>query len=134
MLDVWLVEIGPDPIAVLREVREQAQLELAAAKQLMDQVPALLFAGQSEEAARALERRFIAIGARVEFKDAVPAPEMRQVLDTDPTPIPAPAVRKGEPSMDWAEDELRFYAMTKNIDVSKAKSKTQLLRAIRGIK
>lgn len=61
-------------------------------------------------------------------------PEMRELATEDPTPIPGPATRKGEPNMDWAEDELRFYAMSKNIDISKAKSKTQILRSIKGAK
>ena len=72
---------------------------------------------------------------------AVPeAPVAETAPAAAPEAVPMPEAaetslhRFGEPSMDWSEDELRFYAEAKNIDVSKTKSKTGLLRAIRGAK
>lgn len=61
-----------------------------------------------------------------------------EVLEA-PTPVPEPETpeagrRLGEPSMDWAEDELRFYAASKGIDLSRARSKTAILRTIRSAK
>ena len=37
-----------------------------------------------------------------------------------------------EPSMDWTEEKLRAHAVERGIDVAAMKSKTQVLRAIRG--
>ena len=41
------------------------------------------------------------------------------------------SVSAREPSMDWSEDALRSYAARRGIDLSKAKSKTAVLRAVR---
>lgn len=65
----------------------------------------------------------------------MPEPEMRQVQDTEveaeaPAEAPAPRMVR-EPSMDWSEEELRDYAAKRGIDLSKAKSKTAVIRAIR---
>ena len=61
--------------------------------------------------------------------------EELQVLDAveEETPIPALPLdaTAEEPSMDWSEDQLRAYAKKHNIDVSKAKSKSAVLRFIR---
>lgn len=46
-------------------------------------------------------------------------------------PGPETAVPLSEPSMEWSEDQLRAYAEKKGIDVTKLKSKTAVLRAIR---
>jgi hypothetical protein len=65
---------------------------------------------------------------------AVTLPEAEPALAApvaDEVPVPAPRVVR-EPSMDWSEADLREYARTRGIDVSKAKSKTAVLKAIRG--
>lgn len=38
---------------------------------------------------------------------------------------------EGDPTMDWSDGELRAFAALKQIDISKAKSKTALLKTIR---
>lgn len=54
-----------------------------------------------------------------------------QVAPAAAVPDDAPA---GDPSMDWSEADLRAYAAAKGIDVTRAKSKTAVLRAIRSAK
>ena len=79
-------------------------------------------------------------------KEPEPAPAPAPVLTAEPAaaaevevvPTPeeliAPAVQafRGEPSMEWPEADLRAYAELRGIDVSRAKSKTAVLRRIRG--
>jgi len=79
------------------------------------------------------EHTFLARAAAAPELEPAPAPEL-EPLPLPPEPEPARTVRRGEPSMDWAEDELRFYAETHGIDLSKAKSKTSILRTIRSAK
>lgn len=56
------------------------------------------------------------------------APEVAEAVSVAPEADPR-AVR--EPSMDWSENDLRAYARRKGVDLSRAKSKTAVLRAIR---
>lgn len=120
--DVFLSGIGSDQISVVRELRNALGLSLTEAKALLDAAPRAVFTGP-KDAADALAATLAAHGASVEV-----------VLEGMTPTAPARAVRRGEPSMDWAEDELRFYAEAHGIDISKAKSKTAILRAIRSAK
>ncbi|APU88867.1 hypothetical protein Rctr197k_037 [Virus Rctr197k] len=73
-----------------------------------------------------------------------PAPDTEpSPPDDSPTPVPEPetpdevtepAFPGGEPSMDWGEAQLRSYAEAHGVDVSRARSKTAVLRSIRSEK
>lgn len=53
--------------------------------------------------------------------------------EPEPKAAPSPDVMRAvrEPSMDWSEGDLRAYAQRLGVDLTRAKSKTAVLRAIR---
>lgn len=77
-----------------------------------------------------------------EVAQAVVAPAIPAVVAEPVVParivsvVPAPvetAQAPSEPSMDWSEAQLRAYAKAQDIDVTHCKSKTAVLRVIRGV-
>ncbi|KIE58189.1 50S ribosomal protein L7 [Methylacidiphilum kamchatkense Kam1] len=66
---VYLKEIGPNKIAVIKEVRAAiAGLGLAEAKALVEGAPKLLKDGVSKEEAEEIKKKIEAAGAKVEIK------------------------------------------------------------------
>ena len=62
---VFLADVGPKKIQVIKVVREASGLGLKEAKDLVESAPALIVSGLSPEAAAALRRDLEAAGARV---------------------------------------------------------------------
>ncbi|WP_372517902.1 ribosomal protein bL12 [Solirubrobacter phytolaccae] len=62
---VFLAEVGPKKIAVIKVVREASGLGLREAKDLVESAPTLIVSGLSPEAAAALRRDLESAGARV---------------------------------------------------------------------
>jgi len=62
---VFLADIGPKKIHVIKVVREASGLGLREAKDLVEAAPTLIVTGLSADAAAALRRKLEAAGARV---------------------------------------------------------------------
>ena len=60
-----------------------------------------------------------------------PEPVVEPVVEPEPEPVAAEGSPLEEPSMSWPEAKLRDYASERNIDLTRAKSKTAVMRAIR---
>ncbi len=66
--DVVLAEIGPNKIAVIKEVRGATSLGLKEAKDLVEAAPKAVKEGVSKEEAEELKKKLEAAGAKVEIK------------------------------------------------------------------
>ncbi len=66
--DVVLTEVGPNKIAVIKEVRAATSLGLKEAKDLVESAPKPVKEGASKEEAEELKKKLEAAGAKVELK------------------------------------------------------------------
>lgn len=66
--DVVLKEIGPNKIAVIKEVRGATNLGLKEAKDLVEAAPKTVKEGATKEEAEDLKKKLEAAGAKVELK------------------------------------------------------------------
>ncbi len=66
--DVVLTEVGPNKIAVIKEVRAATSLGLKEAKDLVESAPKAVKEGASKEEAEELKKKLEAAGAKVELK------------------------------------------------------------------
>jgi predicted unusual protein kinase regulating ubiquinone biosynthesis (AarF/ABC1/UbiB family) len=68
--DVVLVDPGPRPIALIRELRELMGRDLRELEALLDSIPETLRSGVQREDAETLRQRLAVVGARVEVRRA----------------------------------------------------------------
>lgn len=66
--DVFLKEVGPKKINVIKAVREVTDLGLKEAKGVVDNVPAEVKKAVSKEEAEGIKKKFEEVGAIVEIK------------------------------------------------------------------
>jgi large subunit ribosomal protein L7/L12 len=66
--DVFLKDVGPKKINVIKAVREVTDLGLKEAKGVVDGVPAEIKKGVSKEEADQIKKKFEEVGATVEVK------------------------------------------------------------------
>ncbi|VAX37206.1 LSU ribosomal protein L7p/L12p (P1/P2) [hydrothermal vent metagenome] len=66
--DVILAEMGPNKIAVIKEVRAATSLGLKEAKDLVEAAPKPVKEGVSKDDAEELKKKLEAVGAKVEVK------------------------------------------------------------------
>ena len=67
-VNVILKEVGPNKIAVIKEVRDITALGLKDAKDLVDGAPKTVKEGVAKEEAEELKAKFVEAGATVELK------------------------------------------------------------------
>jgi len=66
--DIFLKDVGPKKINVIKAVREVTDLGLKEAKGVVDNVPAEIKKGVSKEEADQIKKKFEEVGATVEVK------------------------------------------------------------------
>lgn len=66
--DVILVDVGPQKIQVLKEIRSLTQVGLKEAKEMVENLPKPVKTGVSKEEAEKIKQALEAVGAKVEIK------------------------------------------------------------------